>query len=100
DGADECAIEVGSFSKWAGFTGVRLAWTAIPRKLTVDGISLLERWRRRQLVTFNGPSNIAQAGGLAALSEDGQRECTAIIDHYLANARVVRDQLKAAGLTV
>lgn len=100
EGARECAVEVGSFSKSAGFTGVRLAWTAIPQELTVDGVSLLERWRRRQLVTFNGPSNISQAGGLAALSIEGQREGREIINHYLTNARIIRESLLPAGLTV
>ncbi len=100
DGAKECAIEMGSFSKWAGFSGVRLAWTAIPKELTVDGVSLLERWRRRQLVTYNGPSNIAQAGGLAVLSEEGQRECAEIIDYYRGNARLILGSLRAIGLTV
>jgi LL-diaminopimelate aminotransferase len=100
EGARRCAVEMGSFSKMAGFCGVRLAWTAIPRELTVGGVSLLERWRRRQLAMFNGPSNIAQAGGLAVLSAEGQRECTEIIDHYLANARLILDSLESAGLTV
>ncbi len=100
DGAKQCAIEVGSFSKWAGFCGVRLAWTAISEELRVDGVSLLERWRRRQLVMFNGPSNISQAGGLAVLSEAGQRECAEIIDYYRANASIIRESLQAVGLTV
>lgn len=100
EGAKKCAVEVGSFSKWAGFCGVRLAWTAISKELTVDGVSLLERWRRRQLVMFNGPSNISQAGGLAVLSSDGQRECAEIIDYYRGNAQLIRESLEEAGLTV
>ncbi len=100
DGAKECAIEMGSFSKWAGFSGVRLAWTAIPQELKVDNVSLLERWRRRQLITYNGPSNIAQAGGLAVLSDIGQRECADIIDYYRVNAQLILSSLRSIGLTV
>ena len=100
EGAKECCVEVGSFSKMAGFSGVRLAWTAISKELHVDGVSLLERWRRRQLITFNGPSNISQAGGLAVLSSEGQRECAEIIEYYRANALEIRKNLLNAGFTV
>ena len=102
-GAEECAIEVNSFSKWAGFCGVRLAWTIIPQKLTIEDTApgeVLARWKRRQLIYFNGPSNIAQAGGIAALSETGQVECRAIIDYYLENAEFIKQSLAQSGLTV
>ena len=103
EGAKECAIEVGSFSKWAGFSGVRLAWTIVPSELIVENSKpgeVLARWRRRQLVYFNGPSNIAQAGGLAVLSESGLKECDEIVSYYLANAKIIRQSLTNSGLTV
>lgn len=100
EGAKECCVEVGSFSKMAGFCGVRLAWTAISKDLMVDGVSLLERWRRRQLITFNGPSNISQAGGVTALSSEGQHECAKIVDYYRANASLIRESLVSAGFTI
>ena len=73
EGAEDCAIEIGSFSKNAGFTGVRLGWTIVPESLKADGAEpgLIHRlWNRRQCTFFNGASNIAQAGGIAALSPE------------------------------
>ncbi len=103
EGAKECAIEIGSFSKEAGFTGVRLGWTTVPKDLVSEEkeAGLLNRlWNRRQATKFNGASNIAQAGGLAALSEQGQAETQKIIDYYMGNARLMRDGLANKGLTV
>lgn len=95
DGARECAIEVGSFSKPVGFTGVRLGWTIVPRDLKFsDGTSVLADWNRLFSTIFNGASNIAQAGGLASLDEIGQKETKETIDYYLENARIIRETLK------
>lgn len=102
-GAKECAIEISSFSKSAGFTGVRLGWTVVPMKLRAEGVTIGEinaMWNRRQCTMFNGASNIAQEGGLAVLSKIGQQECQKIIDYYMENARIIREGLLRMGLTV
>lgn len=68
EGAEECAIETNSFSKYAGFTGVRLGWTVVPAALNYsDGSSVRQDFNRTMTTCFNGASNIAQAGGLACL---------------------------------
>lgn len=102
-GARRCAIELGTFSKEAGFTGVRLGWTVVPKGLAIDAKnprSVNELWNRRQTTFFNGASNVAQSGGLAALTPEGRRENDAIIELYLANATVIREGLQSVGLTV
>ncbi len=94
EGADEVAIEVGSFSKLAGFTGVRLGWMAIPKKLTFEnGVSVKKSWMRFLSTTFNGASNISQQGGLACLSDQGQKELKAITHYYLENATILKRAL-------
>lgn len=101
--ARRCAIEIGTFSKEAGFTGVRLGWTVVPKGLAIDAKnprSANELWNRRQTTFFNGASNIAQAGGMAALTAEGQRQNQATIDLYMNNAAVIREGLAAIGLTV
>jgi LL-diaminopimelate aminotransferase len=103
EGAKECALEINSFSKEAGFTGVRLGWTIVPKALRCeDGEAgkLHALWQRRQNTMFNGASNVVQSGGLAILSEQGQREVQGLIDYYMNNARVIREGLEALGLTV
>jgi LL-diaminopimelate aminotransferase len=103
DGAKECAIEINSFSKEAGFTGVRLGWTIVPKSLVCeDGEpgTLNRLWFRRQTTMFNGASNIVQEGGLAVLSETGQKECRKIIDYYMNNAKLIREGLENMGLAV
>jgi LL-diaminopimelate aminotransferase len=100
-GARSCAIELNSFSKSAGFTGVRLGWAVVPRELTAEDCppgKLNAMWYRRQSTFFNGPSNVVQAGGAAALSPAGRAECKAVVDEYLGNARLIRDGLGKAGL--
>lgn len=100
-GAKECAIEIGSFSKDAGFTGVRLGWCVVPKSLVCeDGEpgKLNRLWFRRQTTMFNGASNIVQEGGLAALSEEGERECAELVAYYMNNARIIREGLQAIGL--
>ena len=101
-GAERCAIEVQSFSKSAGFTGVRLGWAVVPKALEAEDCppgKLNALWYRRQSTFFNGPSNVVQAGGAAALSPAGRAECRAVVDRYLENARIIREGLSAAGLT-
>ena len=102
-GARECAIELNTFSKEAGFTGVRLGWTIVPKGLAVDKKnprSLNDIWFRRVATFFNGPSNVAQEGGLAALTDEGRQQNASVIAYYLANAAVIRDGLRGIGLTV
>ena len=101
DGAIDCAIEISSFSKNAGFTGVRLGWSVVPEHLVTedDDTAILHRfWNRRQTTFFNGASNIAQAGGIAALDSEGRKECASLVAYYKENARIIRDTLREAGL--
>ncbi len=101
EGAEDCAIEIGSFSKNAGFTGVRLGWTIVPESLKADGAEpgLIHRlWNRRQCTFFNGASNIAQAGGIAALSPEGRRECMSLVGYYKENARLLLEGVGSCGL--
>lgn len=100
EGATGCAFEINSFSKFAGFTGVRLGWTIVPKAIDIGGPGLLNKlWNRRQCTFFNGASNISQAGGLAALSGEGWRQCRELVGYYLENARVIRKGLASIGLT-
>ncbi|MBL8027323.1 MAG: LL-diaminopimelate aminotransferase [Fibrobacteres bacterium] len=103
EGAKSCAIEINSFSKEAGFTGVRLGWSIVPKEIVCeDGeIGKLNRlWARRQNTMFNGASNIVQEGGVAVLSAKGQEECYKVIDYYMGNARLIKAGLEAKGITV
>ena len=102
DGAETCAIEFNSFSKTAGFTGVRLAWTIVPKAcLTEDSEAgkLHALWTRRQNTFFNGAANIVQAGGIAALSPEGRSQTDAQVSFYLENARIINEGLKSLGIT-
>jgi LL-diaminopimelate aminotransferase len=100
-GAKKCAIEINSFSKSAGFTGVRLGWSIVPKEIVVEEgeagrVNAL--WNRRQCTFFNGASNIVQDGGIAALSEQGQKENQKVIDYYMENARIIKEGLESIGL--
>jgi LL-diaminopimelate aminotransferase len=100
EGAEECAIEVNSFSKSAGFTGVRLGWTVVPSGLKYEsGESVNADWGRVTATIFNGASNIAQAGGLAALDSEGQKEIRSLTDFYLGNAALIRGALQGVQCT-
>jgi LL-diaminopimelate aminotransferase len=102
DGAIECAIEISSFSKSIGFTGVRLGWSVVPHPLVVEGTvpgEIQGLWTRRQNTFFNGASNIVQAGGVAALSEAGLVEMQEQVAFYLENARIIREGVESVGLT-
>ncbi len=101
EGARECAIEIRSFSKNAGFTGLRLGYTVIPKDLKGEnGESLHALWARRHGTKFNGAPYIVQKAGEAVYSEEGQRETREQIAYYMNNAKVIYEGLKAAGYTV
>jgi len=94
EGAKEVAIEFRSFSKTAGFTGVRCAFTVVPKQLkayTKDGkiVEVNFLWNRRQCTKFNGASYISQAGAAAVYTTEGKKQCRQIIDIYMANAAVI-----------
>lgn len=95
EGAKKCAIEVQSLSKPAGFTGVRLGWSVVPKDLKfADGASVNKDWGRLMTTLFNGSSNIAQQGALAALDETGRREMRSVIEYYLENARIIEKTVR------
>ncbi|MDR1867443.1 MAG: LL-diaminopimelate aminotransferase [Treponema sp.] len=99
EGAEKCAIEVNSFSKPAGFTGVRLGWTVVPHTLKYEsGEEINTDWARVMGTVFNGASNIAQAGGLAALDAEGLVEMQRMCDFYLGNAALIRQALDYIGI--
>ncbi len=99
EGAENCAIEICSFSKTAGFTGTRCAWTVVPSALeTEDGFSLKKLWARRQATKFNGVSYPVQRGAEAALSEEGVKECSALVEYYMENARLISSALREKGI--
>ncbi|MEB3828551.1 LL-diaminopimelate aminotransferase [Phormidium sp. CCY1219] len=105
EGAKDCAIEFRSFSKNAGFTGTRCALTVVPKSLTgkaADGsdVELWKLWNRRQSTKFNGVSYIVQRGAEAVYSEPGQKQVKELIGFYLENAKIIREKLTQAGLTV
>ncbi len=100
EGAKSCAIEFRSFSKTAGFTGVRCAYTVIPKQLQRGGISLNAMWNRRQCTKFNGVSYVTQRGAEAVYSPEGKRQVRANLCYYKKNAKMITDGLKRAGLTV
>jgi LL-diaminopimelate aminotransferase len=104
-GALECAIEFRSFSKNAGFTGVRCGFTILPQSLlaltsTGDKKMLHSLWNRRFSTKFNGVSYIVQRGAEAVYSERGQAQVKTLIDHYMGNAAVLSAALRSTGLEV
>ncbi len=105
DGAKECAIEFRSFSKTAGFTGIRCGYTVIPNELNIQSesgnrVALNPVWNRRQCSKFNGASYISQRGAEAIFSPEGQQQIHSIIRYYLTNAGIIRQSLQKSGLTV
>ena len=105
EGARRCAVEFRSFSKTAGFTGVRCGYTVVPKDLKgVDSegkeVSLNHLWNRRQCTKFNGASYISQRGAAAIFTPEGRRQVRQAVDYYLENARVLREGLLEAGLQV
>jgi LL-diaminopimelate aminotransferase len=104
-GARECAIELRSFSKKGGFTGVRCAFTVVPKELmgsTSLGTqrSLHAFWIRRMTTGFNGVSYITQRGAAALYTPQGKAEVETLIHHYMGNATILRDALMASSYTV
>ena len=99
-GARTCAIEIRSFSKNAGFTGVRLGFTVVPKALKAGDVSLHSLWARRHGTKFNGAPYIIQKAGLACYSPEGKAQLRAQIDYYMENAKVIKEGLKACGYEV
>ncbi len=105
EGARDCAIEFRSFSKNAGFTGTRCALTVVPKNLmgkAKDGsdVEIWKLWNRRQSTKFNGVSYIVQRAAEAVYSAEGKQQTQTLVSFYLENARIVREQLIAAGIKV
>lgn len=101
EGAREVAIEVGSFSKMANFTGIRLGWTVIPTELSYsDGTPLHKDWRRLLSIFYNGSSNIVQRGAMAVLEKEGMREVAAVTRQFLDNASILKEALTKKGIAV
>src|SRR5262249_10906095 len=105
DGARDCALELRSFSKRAGFTGVRCAFMVVPKTVTgtLPGgtrAPLNALWSRRHSTKFNGTSYVVQRGAAAAYSPEGLAQTRAQIAFYMENARLLREGLGPAGLTV
>ena len=104
-GAKKVAIEFRSFSKTAGFTGVRCGYTVIPKEVTAttatgERVALNALWNRRQCTKFNGTSYITQRGAEAIYSKEGKQQVRETIDYYMENARIMREGLTAAGIQV
>ena len=104
-GAKKCAIEFRSFSKTAGFTGVRCGYTVVPKELTAatlegERISLNKLWNRRQCTKFNGTSYITQRAAEAIYTAEGRRQVKETIDYYMNNARTMKEGLETSGLEV
>ena len=100
DGADTCAIEFRSFSKTAGFTGLRLGLTVIPKKLKVDGVAVHGLWARRHGTKYNGAPYIIQRAGEAVYSAAGRKQVEEQIARYMENAKIIYDGLAKAGYEV
>lgn len=99
EGAKTCAIEFRSFSKTAGFTGVRCGYTVVPKELQFGGVSLNPLWARRQATKFNGVSYITQRAAEAVYSEEGQKQIKETLAYYQRNAKAIFDGLTEAGFT-
>lgn len=100
EGARECAIEIRSFSKNAGFTGMRLGFTVVPKDLKCNGVSLRDMWARRHGTKFNGAPYIVQRAGEAVYSPEGKAQLKEQVAYYMNNAAAIKNGLKEAGYTV
>jgi LL-diaminopimelate aminotransferase len=105
EGAREVAIEFRSYSKTAGFTGTRCAFTVVPREVrgraaSGEPVALNALWLRRQSTKFNGVPYVIQKAAAAVYTDEGQRQVRALVDSYMDNARIIREGLEAAGLRV
>lgn len=98
EGARECAVEICSFSKTAGFTGTRCAWSVYPKELTTESGSLSAIWARRQATKFNGIPYVVQRAAQAALSPEGLKQCRESVEYYIENARILSQVLESKGI--
>ena len=98
EGAKECAIELCSYSKTAGFTGVRCGYTIVPKALERQGVSLNKLWARRQSTKFNGVSYITQMGAAAVFTEEGEKQIEENLGYYRRNAKIISDCLDELGI--
>ena len=98
EGAKECAIELCSYSKTAGFTGVRCGYTIVPKALERGGVSLNKLWARRQSTKFNGVSYITQMGAAAVFTEEGEKQIEENLNYYRRNAKIISDCLDGLGV--
>ena len=98
EGAKEVAIEFRSFSKTAGFTGLRCSYTIIPKELKVEGVSLNELWNRRQCTKFNGVPYIIQRAAEAVYSKEGTKKIKQNITYYRQNAKIIKEGLDKIGI--
>jgi LL-diaminopimelate aminotransferase len=104
-GATECAIEFRSFSKTAGFTGTRCAYTVVPKAVVArtasdEAVSLNQLWHRRHTTKFNGVPYPVQVAAAAVYSDEGKDQVRELIRYYMENARIIRETLTSAGFTV
>lgn len=100
EGAKSCAIEFHSFSKNAGFTGVRLGYTVVPKELKCGGVSLHDLWARRHGTKYNGAPYIVQKAGAAVYTKEGKAQIKNQISYYMENASMILEGLKQAGYQV
>lgn len=105
EGAERCAVEFRSYSKTAGFTGLRCGYTVVPKALTVktssgEEVSLNQLWNRRQCTKFNGTAYIVQRAAEAIYSPEGQQQVRETIGYYMTNARIMREALAENGFKV
>lgn len=98
DGAKECAIEICSLSKTAGFTGMRCGYTVVPFELKCDDISINKLWLRRQTTKFNGVPYIIQKAASGIFSQEGRERTKEVIDYYMENARIIAEALDKSNI--
>lgn len=98
EGAKDCAIELCSFSKTAGFTGTRCGYTVVPKTLAFDGVYCNKLWLRRQTTKFNGVSYVVQCGAAAVFSEEGEKQIRANLEVYRRNAKRIADTMDELGI--
>ncbi len=96
-GAEKCAVEFRSFSKTAGFTGTRCAYTVVPGAIDIDGIKLKNMWNRRHSTKSNGVSYPVQKAAAAVYTPEGREETSALIKGYLENAEIIRQAMNDVG---
>lgn len=104
-GAKKCAIEIRSYSKTGGFTGLRCSYTIVPHELmgsteTGEDVEVNKLWNRRATTYYNGTSYIVQRGAEALYSKKGREQCRALTDYYLENCKIIRDEMTACGFEV